>query len=207
MIENIEVNTPESVATPKPNLGGPSSPEGRAISSKNATKHGCTANTLILEHESVEDYKALAETWFKVYQPKDKLECTLLEQVVNANWYYRRAEAALAQIEATFLEENPNPADWTEAQDRKILRHQRYKTAQMNLMNKAKKQLDDHRRIEQIENNRNTRLKIAVDRHKAQKKRQEEAEMPLDQVLERMRRKATELGFRDENGNPTGKKG
>jgi hypothetical protein len=42
---------------------GPITPEGRAISARNATRHGMCATTLILQHENEQDWLQLLHTW------------------------------------------------------------------------------------------------------------------------------------------------
>jgi hypothetical protein len=51
-------------ADEKRNCGhtGPTSPEGRAISARNATRHGMCAKTLILDHENEQDWLQLLNT-------------------------------------------------------------------------------------------------------------------------------------------------
>ncbi len=54
---------------------GPTSAEGRSASSKNATKHGACAHTLILPGESEQAWELLLNRWLHEYQPaEDSLE-------------------------------------------------------------------------------------------------------------------------------------
>ena len=52
---------------------GPTSPEGRAASSKNSIKHGSCSQTLILPCEKEESWLLLLNRWLKTYQPRRRL--------------------------------------------------------------------------------------------------------------------------------------
>jgi hypothetical protein len=72
---------------------GPTSPAGRATSSKNAIKHGACSRTLILPHESVGDWELLLSHWRNTYQPKeDSLEFDFVLRAAQAEWYRLRAQ-------------------------------------------------------------------------------------------------------------------
>jgi hypothetical protein len=85
----------ENPAPVKRNCGrtGPTSPEGRAASSKNSTKHGACARTLILPHESEEDWEEVLAHWCRLYQPaKDSLEYDFVLKTAQAEWHRIRAQ-------------------------------------------------------------------------------------------------------------------
>ena len=73
---------------------GPTSEEGRAISSRNAIRHGMCAKTLILLHESEGDWLLLLKTWLEAYQ--NPAENTLLHnfvlKVAQAEWQRLRIQ-------------------------------------------------------------------------------------------------------------------
>jgi hypothetical protein len=87
--------------------------EGKNISSKNAIRHGCCADTLILKSESQDDYNALEATWFQAYKPKSDAEKHLVQELVNADWFQQRATRTLADAEVRIMNEVENPLDWT----------------------------------------------------------------------------------------------
>jgi hypothetical protein len=116
-------------------------------SSQNATKHGCCSEAvLILKHENVADYKALEATWFKAYTPTTDAEKRLIQQLVNADWFSERATRAIASFESQLFNENPNPADWTEDQLKRLALLTRYQTARANAVIKARKAVEDFRK-------------------------------------------------------------
>jgi len=73
---------------------GPTSPEGRAISARNATRHGMCATTLILEHENEADWLQLLNTWLDGYQnpAENSLLYTFVLKVAQAEWQRLRIQ-------------------------------------------------------------------------------------------------------------------
>ena len=73
---------------------GPTSSEGRAISARNATRHGMCATTLILEHENEADWLQLLETWLDGYQnpAENSLLFTFVLKVAQAEWQRLRIQ-------------------------------------------------------------------------------------------------------------------
>ena len=73
---------------------GPTSPEGRAISSRNATRHGMCATTLILDHENEEDWLQLLNTWLDGYQNpvENSLLYTFVLKTAQAEWQRLRVQ-------------------------------------------------------------------------------------------------------------------
>ncbi len=69
---------------------GPRSNRGKARASKNALKHGLTATTAILEHESQEDLDALRAGLRASLCPIGHLKELLAERVVQHAWRLRR---------------------------------------------------------------------------------------------------------------------
>jgi hypothetical protein len=140
--ENSEVSQPPSFdprdyhpqRQPDRVCTGPRTPEGKAISSQNATKHGCRSNKLVLRHENPDEYEALFDKWWEQYQPQDHAEETLVEQLVNNHWLLKRATLRVEEIEW----ENPlNPRLWTDSHHRKLALFTRYKTAAERAFHKS----------------------------------------------------------------------
>ncbi len=190
----MEELTPPPVLEPT-EPPAPATLEGRDRSARNATKHGCCADTLILEHESVEDYKALQSTWFTTYKPKDEGEKNLIEKLIKADWLYQRATNALTEVEADLYDANPNASQWTEQQQRTFGRFQRYQTAKANLFNQAKKAVEDHRKARQAELDRAAKLALLEERLKAFKKKNNQKEPTWQEHLDDMKKQAISLGF------------
>ena len=111
------------------NTDMPTSPEGKAISSQNARKHGVRSKRLILPDELEEDYQLTRDGWFEEFQPKTFREVRLVELLVQADWYLQRAHRRMEEAEAAVIgEDNTNPAGWTAEQVRTVELMQRYKT-------------------------------------------------------------------------------
>jgi hypothetical protein len=65
---------------------GPITPEGKARSSQNSTKHGFTGQSLVLVPEEREHYAAHVEAYFDRYQPFDHETRQLTQQLADAHW-------------------------------------------------------------------------------------------------------------------------
>lgn len=76
-------------------VGGPRTEAGKATSSKNATKHGLTAKTLVLpKYESVEEYEVHRAGIIAALAPTGALEAELVERVASITWRMRRVAVA-----------------------------------------------------------------------------------------------------------------
>jgi len=74
---------------------GPKTVEGKEASSRNAIKHGLTANyTLILKCESPEEFQAMLAEHIAIHQPVTPPEKELVDQMAIARWRIRRFVAA-----------------------------------------------------------------------------------------------------------------
>jgi hypothetical protein len=82
---------------------GPKTAQGRAISSVNATSHGLTAKTLILQNESSDRFVELMQAYFDLLQPANMMEVDLVSDIVAARWRLRRTwayQTAMLDVEA-----------------------------------------------------------------------------------------------------------
>ncbi len=82
---------------------GPRTPEGKAAASRNALKHGLTAQKIILFDETQEEFDAFCAELHADYAPADAAEGILVERIAVTNWRLRRvwrAEAAAFNAEA-----------------------------------------------------------------------------------------------------------
>jgi hypothetical protein len=77
---------------------GPASPEGKAISSQNARKHGLRARQLHLAPDEQEDFDDLSETYYQHYLPSTPFESYLVDQCVTADWLLMRARAMQSSL-------------------------------------------------------------------------------------------------------------
>ena len=77
---------------------GPKTPEGKAKSARNATKHGLTAQHIVLSTEDQEQYDAHREQMLAELAPSGHTETMLAERIVSLSW--RLDRAARIQTEA-----------------------------------------------------------------------------------------------------------
>jgi hypothetical protein len=68
------------------NSCGPTTPEGKQRSSRNAVKHGFTGQSLILSPEEADLYKAFVQDYFDDYAPHDAATKQLTQQLADAHW-------------------------------------------------------------------------------------------------------------------------
>jgi len=69
---------------------GPVTPEGKQNSSRNNTRHGLLAQTIVLEGESEERFNALLEDFMQTHQPQSAGEAALVQQLAAAQWRLMR---------------------------------------------------------------------------------------------------------------------
>jgi hypothetical protein len=85
---------------------GPRTDEGKHRSSRNAVRHGLTAETVIGSFEDAEDYKAFEAVITADYDAQSAVERELVLRLASLLWRLRRAttiEAGLFEIEAEHL--------------------------------------------------------------------------------------------------------
>jgi hypothetical protein len=78
---------------------GPTTEEGKAISSRNALQHGATSRAVLLPGEDKDRYEALVADTIASTQPEGERELTLAVLVANTLWRHLR----LMRIEAEFM--------------------------------------------------------------------------------------------------------
>ncbi len=109
---------------------GPTTPEGKESSSKNALKHGCCSKILILPDEDPAEFERIAEGWLQQFDPADFQEETLVEALILNDWSLRRKRRHFFAAEAAAAAASgPDPAAWSAEQRHHLALMQRYKTA------------------------------------------------------------------------------
>jgi hypothetical protein len=78
---------------------GPRTEAGRAVVSRNALRHGLTAEHLVLFDEAPEDLARFRDELRAAFDPADGVEEELVERIVVCSWRLRRA----ARIDAGLL--------------------------------------------------------------------------------------------------------
>jgi adenylate kinase family enzyme len=177
---------------------GPRTDAGKETSSRNAIKHGCCSNeTLIIANagETIEQFQALESTWFQTYAPKTELETHLLNQTIQADWFLQRANRTLAQVEADIYNLNPMPINWNDRDHHAIQRFSRYQTSRRNEFNKAKKALDDQRKIQATEQRSEEKQEIVKAKFEIYKEKNK-PKLTLSQQILEMRRNSEDQGIK-----------
>jgi len=110
---------------------GPTSPEGKAISSQNNFRHGLTqteGDITFLEGESKEAYARSLAGFQKEWKPATETEHDLVERLATSQWLRRRA----FRLQQQFL----NP-DGTIVDQKQFALYNRYETQHQRAYNKA----------------------------------------------------------------------
>jgi hypothetical protein len=76
--------------------GGPNTPEGKAISSRNALKTGLFATRDFIREEENEEYTEVLADLFRQLTPEGHLENSLVDEIMSATWRLRRCRSAEA---------------------------------------------------------------------------------------------------------------
>jgi len=158
---------------------GPRTAAGKAVSSRNALKHGLLSSQILLEHEDVEELKALREGLYADLQPVGTLEEVLVERIIASAWLHRRAlqaETALMEWEhGLAMRWEPelweNNKKWRHDQrahravfemvaDHRLEKIQRYETTKERQMYKA---LHELQRLQAARQNALALAPVAVD--------------------------------------------
>ena len=72
---------------------GPRTPQGKARSAINATKHGLTARKyFVAEGESAAEFEKLRQNVLAQFPPRDELEKHVVERLIELLWKWKRAQ-------------------------------------------------------------------------------------------------------------------
>ncbi len=77
---------------------GPRTAEGKAIASRNATKHGLTARDVVIFGEDADAFEALRDGFVARFAPADDVEAFLVERIAACAWRLRRAVRVESEI-------------------------------------------------------------------------------------------------------------
>ena len=84
---------------------GPRSPEGKARSSQNATRHGLTSARLIVRDDEREEFDELQSSLLEEIRPQGALETDIFSHLLHASWNLRR----LRRLEAELFSDGIDP--------------------------------------------------------------------------------------------------
>jgi hypothetical protein len=125
---------------------GPTSPEGRATSSKNATKHGACSHTLILPGESEDAWLLLLNRWCQTYEPEeDSLKYDFVLKTAQAEWHRIRTQRNYDVY--LYILQGVSPFNWTPDQIKKHDLNLRYKTAAERAFQREYRLLEQHYKV------------------------------------------------------------
>ena len=79
---------------------GPVTEEGKAVSARNALRHGLVANTILIPGESAEEFQRLLAGQIVEFEPQTPNELMLVEAMVVAKWRQMRAWGLTAAAHA-----------------------------------------------------------------------------------------------------------
>jgi len=126
---------------------GATTPIGKAISARNATRHGMCAKTLILDNESEEDWLKLLNTLLADYQnpAEDTYLYTLVVKTVQEEWYRLRIQR---EFDLFYASMDGAPLPFWPAEQQKM--HQlmtRYLNGAKRGVAREKRLLDQHYKL------------------------------------------------------------
>ncbi|HEX3681052.1 MAG TPA: hypothetical protein VHU83_00825 [Bryobacteraceae bacterium] len=154
---------------------GPKSPEGKAASSQNATKHGCCSNKLILPDEDEQEWNDLKQGWMDDYNPHTHAARALVYDAAVAQWLLLRARRRYYEAEWSIYSELPDPIRWADAHHQKIERFTRYRTTAERAFTRALNNLERLRKTRQQEVERALRHEQRAAEMDARRKKNEDA--------------------------------
>ncbi len=82
---------------------GPKTPQGKAAVRLNALRHGLRARGVLLPEENPEDYHQLCDDLESEWQPRNRTEQLLVEQMAAAQWKLARLETGERSIHERLL--------------------------------------------------------------------------------------------------------
>ena len=109
-----EPATPSQISANQQNAQlstGPRTPEGKAVSSRNAFKFGLTAKDVVLPTEDASAFEALHAALVNQWEPASDGERLLVDDMAAARWRFRRIEKVQTAHMAGELNSNPSMSD------------------------------------------------------------------------------------------------
>ena len=135
---------------------GPKSPEGKAISSRNALRHGLLSTTLLLPGEDPENFEALFAQLTTHYAPVNDVEMSMIEEMASSYWRLRRVWAMEQEIVHAGMDAHPgnefqqSVASWGAAVDTgRLAVLYRYEARLHNMYHRARRALESTRNVGQ----------------------------------------------------------
>jgi hypothetical protein len=109
---------------------GPTSPEGKQRSSRNATSHGARSQQhVILPNESAADFEKLRSLWYEEFCPYNDLDRQFLDRLAELQWQSHRCDRLHNEAFMKALLNNPDPETWSPEQHKHLQLMNRYRVA------------------------------------------------------------------------------
>ncbi len=86
---------------------GPKTPEGKARSSQNATRHGLLAAIVTIKPENKAAFESTVQSFVDRIKPADTVETDLVYQLAAASWRIRRALALESKMMDAAMDDRP----------------------------------------------------------------------------------------------------
>ena len=102
------------------NFSGPNTPEGKAISSMNALKHGFSSKKFIVMPGQEDDFKKLQSDLIAEVRPEGVLETTLFQQLLRDAWTMHRVELRQAEMADSGTAQRAPSAPPNESEQREL---------------------------------------------------------------------------------------
>ena len=150
-LKRILAATEKAPGAGKAPAGGPRTPQGKAVSARNATSHGLFARDIVLPSlgEDPEGYRQIEAQFTAQIAPRNLLERHYVEKIAAASWRLRRLHRWQAQL---FEDETLTEDERLDKLD-KVLRHENHLHRQIDtavkMLNKDVPQLAQSRARDQ----------------------------------------------------------
>jgi hypothetical protein len=126
---------------------GPTTPSGKAITSRNASKHNCTSTQLIVGDEDPDEFTALLESLTAEYQPETEMQKNTVMQAARTTWDLIRVNREFDKSQQKLYGAQKNMHEWDAAQQSEFERMLRYRTRAERAYERALHQVEFLRKL------------------------------------------------------------
>jgi hypothetical protein len=126
---------------------GPTTPSGKAVSSRNASKHNCTSAQLIVGDEDPDEFAALLESLTAEYQPETEMQKTTVMQAARTTWDLARVNREFDKSQQKLYGAQVNMHEWDAVQQAEFERMLRYRTRAERAYERALHQVEFLRKL------------------------------------------------------------
>ena len=116
---------------------GPTTAEGKATSSQNATRHGLCSSSVLIPGENAAEYEALKDDLIYHFAPKTPAESAYVDIIVTSTWRLQH----IAGIEASIYARCDNDGDAFLKYGKELMNLARYQNTIQRGADRAKKEL------------------------------------------------------------------